>query len=123
MDNKKDFINFLFGLTELKNGDAELLTESFRKMIVIYGSDTPDNLKSSELLSIKNNIGIGDTYNALKICLRRLDISVVDIMYEMEGSEIPDSIKEKYPELSHEEWTAVFRIVVLLLGLFEIVTD
>jgi hypothetical protein len=121
--NKKNFLEVLEKISiidsKIKPKDLEMITTEFRNAMISYGSATPDNIDASEKLSIKSFRGIGCDYDSVGICLAKDNISIGDILYAVEGSEIPDFIKEKYPNLSYQEWVAIFRVVVLILGIFE----
>jgi hypothetical protein len=122
MNNDNKFLDLLIQLREsnfnLNQEEIEKINIDFREFMVSYGSATPDNIQASNLLSIKQCQGLSN-YNALQLCLTNHHIAVSDLLYRVESLDIPASISEIYPNLSQDEWNAVFRIAVLILTLFE----
>lgn len=102
-------MNNLVALLTLKRYSLEL-----KKSFLEFGLETEDNVESIR------HIEFGNIGNNFGIKIKDKDVFISDIINAVEDIEdIPEEVKEYYPDLTDEEWQASTRLSTLILVLFE----
>ncbi|MFJ8113383.1 pentapeptide repeat-containing protein [Streptomyces sp. NPDC096132] len=115
-NTKQDLVRMLLGARG--TADPGDLTGRLRQAFLTAGSETPDNLTSVRHLaygpvpgppyapeSQRSGLKIADT-----------DVLVSDVAWNIEGTPIPASVAEAFPELTAEQWDAATRVITMLLS-------
>ncbi|MEV6711485.1 hypothetical protein AB0M48_05495 [Lentzea sp. NPDC051208] len=102
MSTRDAFINELIAIAHGKSGDPQ-----FKRALVEFGSETPDNLNSIEQLEL-------DPARSALV-LRRHGIPISDLLHAAEDSDVPPSVREAFPLVTQAEWDAAMRLVTLIL--------
>ena len=108
MNNKK----FIESICDLQSKEKKEAIDQLHRLILDYGSETPDNLEAV------NNI----TYIVNKyICGvgTQSGILASDILNSLEETSIPPEIKNKFPNLKKNEWEGILRYCTLVLCALE----
>ncbi|TMQ91628.1 hypothetical protein ETD83_30085 [Actinomadura soli] len=95
-------------------GDPEALTETFREALQAFGSNTEDNVAAAQRVVFKALQRDGGG-TATALALNSTNASLADVLNAAEGTEIPDSVRDAFPELDQEDWDAVLRVATLVL--------
>ncbi len=92
-------------------GEDLVLTADFRRALLDFGSETPDNLTCAEQLEV----GTAGKEVGLKLASR--DILLGDIAHAAEEAPMPDAVKAACPDMTVTEWRAFSRVTTLLFVL------
>ena len=102
------------------NIDLKSVNEDFFETFLKFCSETEDNLNAVK------HIEYGKVYQRLKECyvhalkVKSKNILFSDVLNALEClEEIPDFVKETFPDLSLEELQSVLRITTVILLIFE----
>lgn len=116
---QRTFLNKIIN-KEYSVRDLSKKNEKFRQMFLKFASETEENLECLEHLEygkLKDGESEKET-SGIKI--KGKDILISDIMNALEDlDDIPDPVKEYYPDLTDREWHAAARLVTVLLLLLE----
>ncbi|MFI0371830.1 hypothetical protein ACH35V_28540 [Actinomadura sp. 1N219] len=93
-------------------GDPDGRTEKFREALLAFGSSTEDNLAAAERVAFKTLPRFGGTQTEL--ALRSADVFLSEVTNFAEETEIPDSIRNEFPEMDQKDWEAVMRVATLV---------
>jgi hypothetical protein len=111
-------IDKLFKIATAENleQDLELLNQELEKGFFAMGSETPDNV------NCMNHVEYGLTSDKpwgheFGFKIKGKDISLSDIINWAE--EIPNGVKEDFPDLTQEEYDACIRMVAMIVMAFE----
>ena len=96
----------------VENADA---TEEIRRRIIAIGSATEDNINCVEHIEIGQTKSTAGPVLERGIKIKGKNIMLSDIVSYIEDAPIPESVRERFPRLSAEEWCASLRFVTLLL--------
>ena len=113
---RERLIKVLTGLHEFRN-DAKA-SAAFREAFTDYGSGTPDNLASVELISVATK---KDPLNGVRVRglrLRSRDWLLSDVVWALESCPIPSEVRKAFPGITREEWAAVGRVATMVFSLF-----
>ncbi|MFK0156709.1 pentapeptide repeat-containing protein [Streptomyces sp. NPDC090493] len=115
----QDLIRMLLGARG--TGTSTDITTGFRNALLTAYSESPDNLACAEHLEYGSVAGPPYAPERERSGLRitGTDILVSDVACRMEDIPVPASVAEDYPALSPGQWSAVTRVVTLLLGALE----
>jgi hypothetical protein len=118
---KNKFVSLLCGLAQ-SDSRAALTVESTQLMeaFLEFGSQTDDNLncyRHIEYGLVPRAVCRPKETYGLK--LRGKDILVSDVIHLIEDLDLPDGIKEQFPDLTRNEWAAITRMATMMLIAFE----
>ena len=82
-------------------------TAAFRKALLDFGSETPDNAACARALSVGRRGG------ETTLLLRR-KWPVVDVLNHAEGSPIPKGVAARFRGLTARDWAAVQRVATMV---------
>lgn len=102
MSPRDAFINELLALAHGKTGDS-----AFKRALLDFGSETPDNLNCAEQLELDPSRSA--------LVLRKHGIPISDLLNVAEDSDVPPSVREAFPLVTQAEWDAAMRLVTLIL--------
>lgn len=110
--------NLLAEFSQDRNPVMANYTTRFREALIIFGSETEDNLNAV------SRIDVGELEDSqltspsgLRVASSRHSIS--GILNLLEGEPIPESIRSSLPELNQEDFDSALRVAVLCLSVFE----
>ena len=99
-------------------GDLAAADSAFREAFLAYGSETPDNVRAADLVSVKKfNRKCDFIFGGL--ALSKLGQSLSAILNQAEGCKIPKQVLAAYPEMKQAEWDATLRLATMALSVFE----
>lgn len=112
----------LRALSEIRAGtyaDATLAAR-LRESFLAVGSRTPENRRCMQLLDVASVTRSSEPRHVLGIVVKERRALVADILSAAEGGEeLPERVRQAYPDLSASEWNACLRFVVVLMTVFE----
>lgn len=86
-----------------------------------FASETPDNVNCYNHIEYGVVQKSDDDYTikttGLKI--RGKDILVADVLNHFEGLDVPETVRNRFPDLTGNEWNAITRIATMLMITFE----
>ncbi|WP_216209334.1 DUF433 domain-containing protein [Amycolatopsis aidingensis] len=112
---------FLAALHAIRaNGDTPTssLTGELTDALLAYGSETEDNVAAVGRIGVRDVPLFGDR-RAVGPAIKDHGILVSDILNRAEESEIPDPVRESYPELDRSDWQAALRLATLVMTAIE----
>jgi hypothetical protein len=116
---KKSFAKKLSSVYDLNVADVLELanfSQELMKLFLQFGSETPDNLNCfSHIEYGKVEKDLGYEYG---FKVKNKNISVVNIINYVESLNIPEEIREAFPELTPDEWSAITRISTMVVLAF-----
>jgi len=121
-NSKKKFLDKLFSLGEkwVTHHKYKKQTHQLRKAFLDYGSETPDNLETSQYIyygKCKQKFGSSPVQGLM---LESHGELISHILHQAFGeSEVPQKVLEVYPKLTKEEWNQILRIANMVLMAFE----
>jgi hypothetical protein len=112
----ENFRNKLFEIA-CGSGDQASLSDQnnqLMKAFLEFGSETPDNL------NCYNHIEYGLTRDwrsrtVAGLKLKGKELLLSEVMNVVENLELPDEVREEFPELTDNEWDAITRMVTMAL--------
>ena len=116
MDNHT-LIKKLLSASEQPNLSASTtsLSDDIRRIFLKIGSETDDNLNCCEHIeygAVRKSFSSKNFYG-LKVKGKNLLIS--EVMNAVEDLEIPQEVKAYFPDLTGNEWSAVTRMITMIL--------
>ncbi len=94
--------------------------QRFRQIFLTFASETEENLECLKHLEYGKLREEESGKETSGIKIKGKDILISDIMNALEGlDDIPDPVREYYPDLTDREWHAAARLVTVLLLLLE----
>ncbi len=112
----------LFDVFEMPNFDVQAFGDQVMQAFLEFGSDTPDNRMCWERIEFGSVEEDGPPWIpsvSYVFKVKNKSIYVRDILNRMEELPIPSEIAEAYPELDEEEWSAIMRIALMIVTVFE----
>ncbi|MDN3026150.1 pentapeptide repeat-containing protein [Streptomyces sp. S.PB5] len=115
----QDVIRMLLGARG--TGTPTDITSGFRKALLTAHSESPDNLACVEHLEYGSVPGPPDApeREGAGLKITGTDILISSVASSMEDTPVPTSVAKDFPELTPEQWSAVTRLITLLLGALE----
>ena len=99
--------------------DLENYNQIIMQAFLDFGSNTPSNDEAFKVIEFGSGKKRENPYiNAFGFKLRDKDVFVLDVLNELENSGIPDTVRQKYPDLEAEEWSAILRIATMVVNAF-----
>ncbi len=97
------------------------LSRDLMQEFLRFGSETPDNVNCFEHVEygIVQRPSFGETEKGCGLKLKGKNILLADILNMAEDLDLPDDIKEYFPDLTDREWQAVMRMATMILIAFE----
>lgn len=84
-----------------------------------FGSATPDNQAAYDLIEFGTAENSDNPYVvSFGFKLKDKAIFVTDLLNELESLPMPESIKEKYVDLTEDEWQALMRVATMINNAF-----
>lgn len=93
--------------------DPKALTFELRAVLLAYASETPDNVDCAK------RVGVEKIGAKTGLALSEQKLLLEDIAHRVEDNPMPENLKEAYPHISEEDWSAFTRmttLIYLLLG-------
>lgn len=115
---KSRFLAALAAIGAHDNADPRALESELTSTWLAYGSETEDNLTAVARVGVSSVPMFGDRI-VVGPALKEHAVLVSDVLNRAEESEIPEAVREGYPELSQTDWQAVMRLATLILTSFE----
>ncbi|MFJ9411833.1 hypothetical protein [Streptomyces sp. NPDC101393] len=106
----------LTAVAERANLLQDELTAHLRTTLLDFASATPDNQEAAQHIAVLHT---GEPQHAARMCLSRSGYSLAQVLLSADGSPIPDSVLDAFPDLNQEEWNAVIQATGLTLLAFE----
>jgi hypothetical protein len=117
--NKNNFLEILHHLADNSLAGDELaeMSGQLMKAFLDFGSETPDNLNCFQNVEYGLVINRIDGANRDKtgLKLKGRNVLISEVMNVVEDLEIPAEVKEYYPKLTKEQWSAITRITTMVL--------
>lgn len=88
--------------------DASAASEEFRRTLLDFASETPDNLACAAQIEI----GAVDDETGIK--LRNTNALFGDLAHALEEMPTPTVVLERFPGLTDQEWQAFTRVTTLI---------
>lgn len=96
--------------------DLEKLSDDLMRSFLDFGFETPDNLNCYDHIEVgwihDRQFGPRSVYG---LKLRDETVLVSDIIHLIEDMDLPDSVKDYYPELTENQWSAILRMATMVL--------
>lgn len=90
-------------------------TEAIRRELLVLGSETPDNVACATQIefgpSTERKHGRDTTFG---LRLTGSNILVSEVLWAAEDASIPETVREAFPTLTEDAWSAVMRLVTLI---------
>lgn len=91
--------------------DTEALTGELRKAILEYASETPGNIDCARRVRVD---AIGPKAG---LVLAEQKLLFEEIAHAVEDSSMPEDLKDAYPNMSEDDWSAFTRLTTLIYTL------
>jgi hypothetical protein len=101
------------GNLEFTSKQVASINEQFRKAILDFGSETPDNIEGVTRVEVGPVQADNYVYSGIKI--KDKEIRLSQLMHSIESMDLPESVKADFPELTQEDWDGATRIMTLVL--------
>ena len=96
------------------------ISKQLGSLFLDFSSETEENLHCLAHLEYGTSSNSKTTLNRAGFKIKGKDILISDIMNALEDLDTPpDAVKEYFPELTIEEWSATTRMMTVLLLLLE----
>jgi len=93
-----------------KEGTPQELSSKLQQAILIFGSETPDNLDCVD------QICIGEAQGTIGPILKGTGELLSDIAWSLEDMPMPSILADMHPDISKEHWGGFTRFVTLMLS-------
>ena len=114
----KQFISALLAIEDLPEATLAALESEVKSSLLAFGSETGDNVACAERIGVED-LPYCDYGRIVGPTIKSRHILISDILNNAEGSAIPASLQEQYPELEQDDWNAVLRIATLAFTAFQ----
>ena len=99
-----------------QEADLRAATVDIRHALLACGSETPDNLACAAQIEFGAGLSTaGSPKRTIGLRLVGSNILLSDLLKVAEDASIPEPVRATFPDLSEESWTAVMRLVTLLV--------
>ena len=105
------FLTVLQQIAEHPGNNAKLTTD-LRTALLTFASHTPDNIACSK------HIEIGTVGDETGLKLQNTKPLCADIAHILEDIDMPEAIKQAFPQLTPTDWDAFTRLTTLIYLLF-----
>jgi hypothetical protein len=104
---RKQLLEALNGIVDGQT-TAQQLTSNFRRTLLDFGSETPDNLNCA------GRVEVGPVGPKIGPKITGRDVLFRDIAHELESEPLPEALKDIFPDISEEDWDAFTRTTTLI---------
>ena len=106
-------------LNDLNGPAVSEKSDQLMKAFLNFGSETDDNMNCFRHVEYGrvDRVYRPKPFYGLKVKGKK--ISLVDVMHMVEDLDLPTEIAEQYPDLTKDEWSAITRMVTMILLAFE----
>jgi hypothetical protein len=118
---KSRFLAALRAIATQDNSDIKALEAELASTWLAYGSETEDNMSAVARVGVRSVPMFGDRI-IVGPTLKEPAVLVSDVLNRAEEADIPEAVREGFPELSQADWQAVMRLATLILTAFESTT-
>lgn len=91
------------------------LTEKIREALLLFGSETPDNVECARRI----DYGLSPDGGNAGLRIAGSSIPLTDIAWALEDGPMPRSVRDAFPALTEDDWDAATRLITLILASFE----
>ena len=108
---------FVNALLEVGNGDdrsSDELATQVRSALLEFGSQTEDNVSCAERTSVLEPTGT-EAVPARGLAVGEQGILLADLLNFAEGCDIPEEVRDRYPDLEQDDWDAALRLTTLIV--------
>lgn len=112
----EDLIAVLVGIQRGTIANPEA-TDRLRAALLAYGSRTEDTLACVEHIEVDEiRASFHGARTFFGVTIRGKSLPLGDIIWALEGTPIPDAIRDEFPNLTETAWSACMRFTTLLLS-------
>jgi len=107
-----------------KEVQLPVISEEVMRLILLLGSETPDNLNCYShveygIVPNENDAGNSGDSSSTKLTyglkIKGKDISLSDIMNAVEDMGVPAEVAAVFPTITEHEWNAATRMITMIL--------
>lgn len=118
--SKQKFGSLLCGLAQSDSNPPAIARNELMEAFLEFGSQTDDNMNCYRHIEygpvLRNDWQPKETYG---LKLKGKNILISDVIHLVEDLDLPDRIKENFPDITSDEWSAVTRMATMILLAFE----
>ena len=96
---------------------ARQFTEKLHQAFLSFASETEDNVDCIGRIAIAEQ-KTDEGSSELRPVLKSNGVLLVDMAWALEEIDLPDEIKQQYPEATQQDWEAFTRFTTVLYSLF-----
>jgi len=114
--------NFLTTLLSSEYSEKALQQKDqiFKQLFLAFSSETSENINGLKQIEYGKVLNKASGKITFGVKIKNKNILVSDIMNAIEDLEdVPEPIKEYFPDLTHTEWQAATRVITVLLLFLE----
>lgn len=108
---------FVSTLLEIGSDDDRLsdeLATQLRSTLLEFGSQTEDNVSCAERTTVLEPSG-AEAVPARGMAVGEQRILLADLLNFAEGCDIPEEVRDRYPDLEQDDWDAALRLTTLIV--------
>ncbi|GAA5612972.1 hypothetical protein CP981_10880 [Streptomyces platensis] len=113
---REQFCQALADIPERPDRHPDELTGQLRTALLNFASETPDNKESARRIAVLHT---GEPPQGPRLSLSRSGPALTKAVLSAAGCPVPSCVREEFPDLTQDEWTAVIQVTGLTLMAFE----